>query len=149
MKFWEKVIINTILLGLIILFVVSALSFPPQARTLPLFVGIPALFLMSIEYINQIILKKDTKSEEGGKVNLDWKLKKEIIIVLWLIGLVGITYLFGFNIAIPLFLFSFLKFYFSQSVKNSLIIAFSVWVILYISFEKLLKISLNCGVIFK
>jgi len=58
MKFFEKIIIDTILLVLIILFVISAISFPPQARLMPLCIGIPALFLMSIEYISQIILKK-------------------------------------------------------------------------------------------
>jgi len=59
MKFFEKVIIETILFALIILFVVSAINYPPQARLMPLFIGIPALFLMGIEYINQIILKKN------------------------------------------------------------------------------------------
>jgi len=152
MKFFEKIVIDTILLALLILFVISALSFSPQAKLMPLCVGIPALFLMSIEYFNQIILKKNTahdKSEKLEKANLDLKLRKEVIIVLWLIGLVVMTYFFGFNVSILLFLFSILKFQFSQSIKNSFLITFSVWVTFYIFFEKFLRIPLNCGVLFK
>ena len=152
MKFFEMIIIDTILLAIIILVVISALNFPLQAKLMPLCVGIPALFLMSTEYISRIILKKNIvldKEEKLEKVNLHLKLKKEIIIVLWLIGLVGITLFFGFNVSILLFLFSIFKFQFSQNIKNSFLITFSVWVTLYISFEKFLRIPLNCGVLFK
>lgn len=141
MKFIENLIINTILLGLFILFVIFAINYPSQARMVPLLMGISAVFLMSIEYIKQISMKTNAISEKSEK------LKKEIMIVLWIIGLVGITYLFGFNISIPLFLFSIYKFQFSHSTRKSLILSFIIWIIIYISFDQLLHISLNCGIL--
>lgn len=150
MKFNDRFIINTILLALIILFIIIALNYPLETKMVPLVIGIPALFLMIIEYVAQIFMKKTVISEESEKLeksNDYLRLKKEINIVLWIIGFVGITYFFGFNISIPLFLFSIYKFQFSYSTGKSLLLSFVIWTIIFISFDQLLNISLNCGIL--
>lgn len=148
MKLVERVITDTVVLGLLVFFVGFAIGYPPQARLVPLVVGIPALILMGAEYIGQITLRRRMKAEELEKpVEFRAKLRVELGLVGWLGWLALASYLFGFRVSIPLFMLPLLRFRFSQNLTTSVILTATVWIVLYVSFEQLLKVPLNCGVL--
>jgi len=74
--------------------------------------------------------------------------KKEIAVVGWLMFLTAATYFLGFLVAIPVFLFLFLKFWAKEGWGISLGMPFAVSAAVYLVFVYILQIPLHTGVLF-
>jgi hypothetical protein len=149
MKFVERFVIETIVLGLLVAFVWIASGYPYQAKLVPLVLGVPALILMIVQYVNTVILHRGRENHEEDKSKQSEETtRSELGVVAWLAWLVASTYFFGFLISIVLFLFPMLRFRFAQSLKTSAIITVAVWLGIYLCFEVFLKVPLSCGILF-
>jgi hypothetical protein len=74
--------------------------------------------------------------------------KKEITVVGWLLFLTAATYFLGFLIAIPLFLFLFLKVWAKEGWGVSLAMPVAVSAVVYFIFVYILQIPLHTGAFF-
>jgi hypothetical protein len=75
------------------------------------------------------------------------KKKKEIVITGWLILLTVSTYILGFMVAIPLFIFFFIKFQAKKGWLLSLCFSVIIVFVIYAVFVYFLKIPLHEGII--
>ena len=71
--------------------------------------------------------------------------KREISVIAWFSGCTVAIYFLGFLVAIPLFLFLFLKFWAKESWLLSLVMAAAVPVIVYFTFVYILSVPLHAG----
>ena len=69
--------------------------------------------------------------------------KRELSIIVWFAGCTIAIYFLGFLVAIPLFLFSFLKFWAKESWLMSLVLAAAVPAIVYFTFVYILSVPLH------
>ncbi len=149
MRSTERVITDSVVLGLLVFFVALAVGYPPQAKLVPLVVGVPALILMIAEYSHQMRRRKPVAGEAEDKdAEPRVMLRTELGYVAWFGWLSLGSYLLGFRISIPLFMFPILRFRFKQSLRTSVLLTAAVWVVLYVGFERLLRVPLDCGVLF-
>ncbi len=145
-----RVLTALIMLIIFSVMTVLAIDFPSKGKLMPLMVGIPAVLLAFIQLImeyrtvaaagTESAAKTADKHEKGDK-----KGEKQMIMwtVMFFIGIL----LFGFVVASPVLVFSFLYFGSKESLKVSLISAVSTWAVIYFTFVQWFQIPLFSGLI--
>jgi hypothetical protein len=73
------------------------------------------------------------------------RVRREIVVWGYFLGLIACILLFGFRIAVPIFLIAFLRFQAGASWRNALIYGGAGALAMYVLFEKVLKVSLHPG----
>lgn len=73
------------------------------------------------------------------------RVRREIIAWGYFLGLIAAILLFGFRIAVPVFLITFLRFQAGISWRNALIYGGGGALALFVLFEKVLKVTLHSG----
>jgi hypothetical protein len=71
--------------------------------------------------------------------------RREVIVWGYFLGLIAGVLLFGFRIAVPIFLITFLRFQAGTSWRSALIYGGAGAIAMYLLFEKVLKVSLHVG----
>ncbi len=95
--------------------------------------------------LSSIAYKTDEKYDETEHKQIR---KKEIAVAAWLVFLTSVTYILGFFIAIPIFLFLFLKLWASEGWGVSLGMPVVVLGAIYFIFVYILQIPLHEGIFF-
>lgn len=121
------------------------------AKIVPLIVCSVVILLSSTGLTGEILKRKkysganQTQSENENKVELSWR--RYAIVGAWLIGLLLIIFLFGFYIAVPLFLISYMI---VHKTKWHIALSISVVtsIILYTVFIFLLRVHVYQGILF-
>ena len=140
----SRIIISFTLCVFFAIFIAFALDYAPEARLMPLTVGIPALLLSLLQLCQDIFPANDAGREDPSSND-----KKQILIMLgWFAGLVLATVMFGVLPAGWLFIFTFLRYQHRQSLWYALIIATSFILLIHLLFEVLLNVELLQGLIF-
>ena len=141
MKIDGRLAVSLMMLAIFLFFVGQALAFDPQARAMPLLVGIPAILLCLV----QITL--DLKEQGRATVKTILLLPQERPIVLWLLAFLAGIIAFGFAYGAPALVAAYL--YFGARERPLVAIAGGVFSIVVLSFvfEKLLKVQLFEGLI--
>ena len=136
---WMSLAIMFVAVGIII----SALRWPFRAALFPMVVGIPLFILSTVQFLKSAFL--------GGKghikeATIDFKLsemedkalekKRTIDIFLWILGFFFMVLLIGFPIAVPLFMFLYMKLHGKEKWGTSLILTFVAWASFYGLFVK-------------
>ncbi|AMB85091.1 hypothetical protein AWM79_07125 [Pseudomonas agarici] len=120
-----------------------AFSFPPQARLLPLMVGVPGSIL-GLAQLYLELHKVVAPTDNNAKKDMQ---KKEAEMFLWIFTFfIGILF-FGFVYAAPVLIFGFLYLYKKEKVKVAIVSAIGIWLLLFGLFEKLFEIPLFPGLI--
>lgn len=165
MKASEQYAFGLVVVAVLVGFVVISVGYLPQARLAPLCIGVPTLGLMLAQmrqvWVSRRIPAPVVKPEGGasgagtsssasekhreaaGSVTL----ATELSIIGWIAGFAALIWLVGFTVAIPVFLFLMVRTRFRESLAVSVGLAFAVWAGLYIAFEVLLKVPMNCGIL--
>ena len=73
------------------------------------------------------------------------RVRREIIVWGYFLGLIACILLFGFRIAVPIFLVAFLRFQAGASWRSALIYGGAGALAMYVLFEKVLRVSLHAG----
>jgi hypothetical protein len=148
-----KGIMNASLMAAGIWAVISGLNWPRRAGLFPTIVASVVLILASIELGYSLFEKEDAEDTD----RIDFKLSTEVdqalanrrtlSTFLWLAGFLLVIILLGLPVAIPLFMFSYLKFESKESwfVSFSLTVVF--WGCFYFLFIWLLKTQFPEGVL--
>ena len=139
----------------------------PGTKTIPLLVGAVSLVLTIVLSLMTIFpgfaawyrrlegraapaLSSMTLSgdEDGEETGAEKTQRKELVVVGWLLFLTVATYFLGFLIAIPLFLFLFLKVWAKEGWGISLVMPVAVSAVVYFIFVYVLQIPLHAGTFF-
>jgi hypothetical protein len=130
-----------------------------QARLYPWAIGIPMLFLAVVQVILDLKGYKAKEPSDGAPpVRMDFQFTKEIdpttsrnralVMFGWLFGFFFLVWLVGFNIGIPVMVFSYLKIRSKEPWRLSIILTVIAFVFFYILFVKLLTLPFPEGRIF-
>jgi hypothetical protein len=140
-----------------------ASSYPPGARFMVYVVGIPAIALCLLQMILDLARTPADKAEEqtspaelaeAAHLELppmdpplppDVKIRREITVWTYFVSFIGLILIFGFWIAIPLLLLTFLRFQAGASWKNTFILTVCGTGIFYLFFERILQVHLHRG----
>jgi hypothetical protein len=135
----------------------QATAWPRQAKFFPIAILVPMIIVGLVNLALELKglfthrrLSTDCTSEtavtepvgERAAVRLTFQT------FLWVFGFFAGIWLVGFSVAIPLFIFSYLKLYSREGWIVSLALAAAVWVFFFLLFETLLHLPLPEGMIF-
>jgi len=130
----------------------SALEWPWKAKLFPLVIGIPLFCLALAEALWVIFGKHD------GAAAADFKLTQEqppevarrrtLLAAAWTLGFFAIIVLLGFQIAVPLLVFLYLKLQGKEGWLFSIIFTAAVWACFYGLFDLLLHLHFPEGWLF-
>jgi hypothetical protein len=152
------IVFSVLVLVFFMVFVWEAREWRLQARLYPWAIGIPMIVLCVIHIFHG--LKGEKKPAEGpsGNTPVDFQFTQEIDPELarrralnaffWIFGFFVGIYLFGFSIAIPAFVFLYLKVQSQEPWGISVALTAGAWVMFWGLFDWLLKLPFPEGLIF-
>jgi tetrahydromethanopterin S-methyltransferase subunit E len=121
--------------------VVAKLNYPPEAASMPLFIGGIGAALSLLQLVVELRASREASHEE----QID--LRKDLPIYLWVWAFVGAVVAFGFVIAAPVMLLAYLRWRSRESWWLSLVLSAAVFGILYGLFETALGVPLFEGLV--
>jgi len=140
-----------------IVFVYQAQEWRLQARLYPWAIGIPMLVLALVQVILDFMGVGDKKPLDSTP--MDYQFTKEIEpavakrrainMFCWIFGFFLGVWLIGFNVTIPLLVFSYLKIQSREPWILSLSLTLAAWLVFYFLFVKLLTLPFPEGLILR
>ena len=131
--------------------VVSAMYWPLKAALFPLAIGIPVFCLAAAEVLWVFF----GSSPKPGSQAMDFQLSEQLpanvtlhrtlVAIAWILGFFAAIVLLGFPIAVPLFVFLYVKMQGREGWGLSLIFTLVVWAIFYGLFDRLLHLPFPDG----
>ena len=167
-----KLFMSAVMLAIFAVMVGIATQYPPQARFMPLVIGIPGIVLCLFQLFLEFRARRRPLSEStasrsdfeqareevativGRKLDFpaahgalpkSGQTRREIILWATFIGLVAGLILFGFWLTIPVFLALFLRCYAKESWLFSLVLSAAATALLFLIFAKGLGVTLHGG----
>ncbi|GAB6153797.1 hypothetical protein JCM17380_25470 [Desulfosporosinus burensis] len=143
-----SVVFAFVLFLFFIVFVGLALTYNPQARMVPLVIGIPSLILSA-----GMLWNTWSKAKTSQLVEKESEIKKEfsnrdlLMTFAWFFALLIMVYLFGFLYVIPIFLLAYLRLSGKESWVLTITISLSACLVILILFVMILKVDLYKGII--
>jgi Tripartite tricarboxylate transporter TctB family len=140
-----------------IVWVYQAQDWRLQARLYPWAIGIPMVILAFVQVILDLKGYKAKQTSEGAPVDFQFTTKeidpatarkRALTMFAWLFGFFFLIWLFGFNIGIPLMVFSYLKFQSKESWVLSITLTVIAFIFFYTLFVRLLTLPFPEGQIF-
>jgi hypothetical protein len=139
-----KFAMTVVMLSVFVAMVGIASQYPPDARFMPLIVGIPAIALcllrLGLDFRDALRSKAPAPAAHDERT-----VRREMIMWAYFIGLVGGLLLFGFLLAIPVFVVVFLRHWAQTSWRFALGLTATASVILYTVFVRVLGVALHPG----
>ncbi len=136
-------------------FVYEAQAWRMQARLYPLVIGIPMLILAVIQFILDLKGVKAKESADGAPMDFQFSGQKDlppevvrkrtITMFSWLFGFFFAIWLVGYPIAIPLLVFTYLKFQSGESWKLSVTLTVIAFIFFWMLFVRLLNLPFPEG----
>lgn len=129
--------------------VFAASGWPWKAALFPLVIGIPVFCLAAAEVLwvllgsvpaNQAMDSQLSPAPPGtGAAH------KTLRAVAWMLGFFGVIALIGFPLAVPAFVFVYLKWQGREGWGYSLVFSLVVWVLFHVVFQRLLNLPFPAG----
>jgi len=137
-----RILVSGIMVVVFATAVLLAFTYAPDARFLPLVIGIPGLLLSCVQLIKEVRERPEPVAPAEER-------RREVKMFAWCIGFVGALVLFGFLYAGPALVAAYL--YFSGREKWYMAVAAAVfaWAVLYGIFEWFLGLPLFEGLLFQ
>lgn len=129
--------------------VASALAWPWKAALFPLVIGIP-LFCLATAEVLWVLLGSAATTEAvdfqlSRHLPQNVVLRRTVLAIGWILGFFAAILLLGFPLAVPLFVFLYLKIQGRERWTLSLIFTLVVWALFYALFERLLHLPFPRG----
>jgi hypothetical protein len=150
-----------LMLAIFVVMVGIATRYPAQARFMPFVVGIPGIALCLLQlWLDLRDARRGRLAEpvgSPGTLDEPWRanpeaapppadrVRRELALWGYVLGLVAGVLLFGFWVTIPLFILGFLRFWGRASWAFSLGLAISVSLVSYVAFVQGLQVILHEG----
>lgn len=129
--------------------VVTALAWPWKAALFPLVIGVPVFCLAAAEVL--WVIFGSTAHSEAPDFQLSRHLPAKVTLrrtalaIAWILGFFAAIVLLGFPIAVPFFVFLYLKVQGQEGWRLSLVFTFVVWALFYGLFDRLLHLPFPAG----
>lgn len=129
--------------------IVSALSWPSKAALFPLVISIPLACLAAAEAV-WVFLGEAAKNDASDFKLSDHlprsvTLRRTALAIGWILGFFAAILLAGFPVAVPLFVFLYLKIQGGEGWTFSAIFTLGVWASFYALFDRLLHLPFPPG----
>ena len=140
-----------ILIGAYVIYSASHWSF--KTGFFPLAVAIPLVILALLHLFLQFFGAPETaggpavETEFSNEVAPEVARQRVIAIFSWIAGFILLVYLVGFPLAVPLFIFLYLKFYSQESWLSSVALTAAAWGFFYVVFQRVVRLQFEDGVI--
>lgn len=156
MKLRPAALFSLVALIFFCVFVYTAQEWRMQARLYPWAIGIPMLILAVIQFVLDL---KGVKAKESSDAPMDFQFQgqkeiapelvrqRTITMFSWMFGFFFLIYLLGYVVAIPLMVFTYLKFQSNESWGLSTTLTVIAFIFFYSLFVKLLNLPFPEGMI--
>jgi len=129
--------------------VIAAWSWPWKAALFPLVIGIPVLVLAGVEVL-WVILGTSARGEAedfrfSHQLPAQELLKRSAAAAGWILGFFAAIVLLGFPLAVPLFVFLYLKLQGKEGWVFCAVFTAAVWLFFYGLFDRLLHLPFPAG----
>jgi len=129
--------------------IVSALSWPSKAALFPLVISIPLACLAAVEVV-WVVLGAAAKNDASDFKLSDHlprsvTLRRTALAIGWILGFFAAILLAGFPVAVPLFVFLYLRIQGKEGWTFSAIFTLVVWGGFYLLFDQLLHLPFPAG----
>ena len=135
-----RILVSGIMVVVFATAVLLSFTYAPEARFLPLVIGIPGLVLSVAQLVKEI-------RDHPDFVIVPEERRREARMFAWFLTFVGGLVLFGFLYAGPALVAAYLFFSGRERWYTALVAAFVTWAILYGVFERFLGLPLFDGLI--
>lgn len=129
------------MLAIFVAMVGIALQYPPDARFMPLVVGIPAIALCLLQLGLEFRDSAGSEAPSEGAIEL----RRELVMWAYFVALVAGILVFGFLLTIPVFVFVFLRHWAQASWRFALGLTAAASLVLYLVFVQGLGVVLHPG----
>lgn len=140
-----SLIFTVIIFLILILFLIATMSYPHKAKLFPLLTLLPALILLIIQIIREVLSLKGVEALRKGKT--ESFNRKHLTIGAWLLGTVVMLWIVGFMGTVILLPFLYLRFQ-RESWLLSILLSLGCGFFFYGLFGWGLNMSLYPGVLF-
>ena len=129
--------------------VMSAMEWPWKAALFPLVIGIPVFCLAATEVLCVFFASspRNPGADMQAPVDVpeDVDTRRTLLAIAWILGFFAAIALLSFPIAVPLFVFVYVKFQGREGWGWSLIFTVAVWAAFYALFDRLLHLPFPAG----
>jgi Tripartite tricarboxylate transporter TctB family len=132
--------------------VIAASAWPWKAALFPLVIGIPLFCLAAAEALWTLFGKAPGQADEAKDFQLSIgkdSLRRTLVAAGWILAFFAAIVLLGFPIAVPLFVFLYLRLHGKESWTLSIVFTAVVWGIFYGLFDQVLHLPFPQGWIFE
>jgi putative tricarboxylic transport membrane protein len=120
-----------------------------ESRRVPILTGYVTIFLLALETLKWFIPSMSQEPKDTSGVDaVEVPVSREVIGLGYVVFLASMIYVFGFYVAIPIYLFVAIAFLGSQTKKTAGISAVVASIIIYVVFELILETRLYQGLLF-
>src|SRR5688572_29733776 len=131
----------------------AAWFWPWTAALFPLAIGIPLFFLAAIEVLWVLFGRIEPAAGRGETKDFQMShdlpdreiLRRTAVAAAWIVGFFAAIVLLGFPVAVPLFVFLYLKLQGKESWLLSVVFTAAVWLFFYGLFDQLLHLPFPSG----
>ena len=124
---------------------IAALDWPLKAKLFPLVIGIPLFCLAAAEALWVLFGKSERIEQPTDAVPPELARRRGLIAAGWIVGLLVLVVLVGFPIAVPLFVFLYLKLQGREGWIFTAVFTAAVWGAFYGLFDQLLHLPFPAG----
>lgn len=157
LKLRAPALFSLVVLIFFCVFVYEAKEWRMQARLYPFAIGIPMLICAIVQFILDLKGVKVKESPDGAPMDFQFAGQKEmdpalvkqrtITMFAWMFGFFAMIWLVGYVVAIPLMVFTYLKFQSGESWVLSTTLTVIAFVFFYSLFVKLLNLPFPDGMV--
>lgn len=158
MKHRLNAIVPSLVLGaLTLIYIATAMGYKADTRAVPMVVAGVTMLLVVLDLLSQgdgqvsRLLRRffggaaGVRPGEGGQ---SAPVAKEIAAFAWIFGFTFLTIVVGFYVAIPIYVFGYLRFYAGKSLIAAAGTGLCLTAVLYVTFELLLGYQIFEGLLF-
>lgn len=155
MKLRPPAIFSLLALIFFCVFLYEARGWRPQARLYPFVIGFPMLIFAVVQFILDLKGVKAKQSSDGAPMDFQFTAGKDlppavvrlrtITMFSWLFGFFFAIWLVGYPIAIPLLVFSYLKFQSGESWTLTIVLTTLAFIFFWTLFVRLLNLPFPEG----
>ena len=124
---------------------IAALDWPLKAKLFPMVIGIPLFCLAAAEVAWVLLSKTPEEKKAEDEVPQQVARRRSLLGVGWILGLLASVVLLGFPIAVPLFVFLYLKLQGREGWIFTVVFTAAVWGAFYGLFDSLLHLPFPTG----
>jgi hypothetical protein len=129
----------------------SALEWPLKAKLFPLAIGIPLFCLATAEALWAIFAKGRASEAADFKMSEDQPrevvVRRTLLAVAWALGFFAMIVLLGFQIAVPVLVFAYIRLQGKESWLFTIVFTAVVWALFYGLFDLVLHLPFPPGML--